>query len=596
MKTITFFFFIAIIAHTASSSAMYFIRHNKNAQATEKCYCAIKDNNTKKVKKYIKQGANVNYVPETDNPFKQNFLQLALYKKSIPIIELLLGANAMNVNSHPTGSMPPLHYGVLSGNPVIVNLLLNHPTTNINITDHDGCICLFTAFDSISAHNRLIAKALLDRKIDITIPNQKGDTILHYVCKKASLDWVNLILTTDNPLLNTQDTYGDTPVHVACYMNAASIIQAMLSSKHCINLQLRNKNGHSVIDIAFYHKYDGILSLFFDKHFKELMSAYPKDQRIFDFAIRANKPTILEKILPSRHTNSSNQDGLTPLMIASEKGHSKILKLLLKEKKCKPLFKNQFDRIALHYAAEYGNLKCVKILCNYGALNQQDYLKNTPLHFASAHKHIEVIDYLIEKKAKPLIGNKKGFIPLVIIYKNNIQSNLKKTTLDYMIHARDKQQNTSFHMLTEIKNILYDSYDYDDLLNFLFVNHLDIYARNKKGETVFDKINTQYNISFVSSIMKQSFLRVSSDRLPCALFRQMLDIIAIKDVFPLILIFYYKLNIETIFAKICKKNINDDIMSHPTQRLKEFKANLSNNLCYFPLLFRSVEDFYQRQK
>src|SRR5690606_6650588 len=119
---------------------------------------------------------------------------------------------------------------------------------------------------------------------------------------------------------------------------------------------------------------------------------------------------------------------------------------LLGEKTCNPLLKDKCQRIALHYASEKGNLKCIKKLCTYGGLNKKDDFENTPLSLACSNQRIEVIDYLIKKGANTLLPNKNGFIPLLIIYKNNIVDTIKNSSLNRLLTAKNPDNNSLFHL------------------------------------------------------------------------------------------------------------------------------------------------------
>src|SRR5690606_44638 len=118
--------------------------------------------------------------------------------------------------------------------------------------------------------------------------------------------------------------------------------------------------------------YDIIIALFFDTHFQESLCAHHSNKKVFDHAIRTNNRILLQSILPSDYINTKNKSALTPLMIASKEGYAHIVELLLGEKTCNPLLKDKCQRIALHYASEKGNLKCIKKLCTYGGLNKKD--------------------------------------------------------------------------------------------------------------------------------------------------------------------------------------------------------------------------------
>jgi ankyrin repeat protein len=264
--------------------------------------------------------------------------------------------------------------------------------------------------------------------------------------------------------------------------------------------------------------------------------------------------------------------------------------LLLKQKNCNHLQKRKDGRIALHCASANGHLECVKKLSEHD--NNLDYQTdngNTALHLACANKHINVIDYLVEKGAHTLIKNKDDSIPFLLVYLKNLQDKIKKTTLDRMLHAKDCKDNTLFHISATIYAPR-DSRSYDNYLEFLIQKGLNIHARNKDHLTALDMINDTYQ-NFPISQIALSFWRVTSDYMQYALFKKILQILP-KDLRIFILYFYYRLNINTILAKIIKR---DPVLlgEYRGLEINNWLIRLPNELHHFPLLYRPAGFSYE---
>lgn len=586
MKIIILCIITNILIITTPLHGMNSLRKNKKT-ANELCYHGIQTRNSKKVSKAIRNGADVNHIFEPYAHCRENFLQMAIGTGYRLTIETLLNQPKIDVNQYAPGTLPPLHYAVRRGNLEIVQLLLNHPHIHIDVRDSHGGTCLMTALSNFTYYCQQIPRELLSRKIDTTIADQDGNTILHGACAKISFSWVNLILDTDNPPLNTQNKRGDTPLHIACRMNGHIIIKALLSSNHYIDLNLYNLEKKTPLDIALYSGFDAITSLFFDTHFQQSLRAHHSDKKVFDHAIRTGNKALLKSVLPSCYINSQSKSALTPLMIACKAGDAHIVELLLKEKTCNPLLKNRYKRTALHYASENGNLECVKKLYRYsGGLNQKDYFENTPLSLACSNEQIKVIDYLIKKGANTLKANKNGFIPLLILYQHKILDKIKKESLHRLLRAKNPDNNSLFHLLTQADSTPRDVYNYDNFLEFLLSNELDIYARNNHGFTPLDIITIKNYSRPIPSNMMQSFWRVTSDHQSYDALREILSVLP-KDLRIFILALYYKLNIETIFAKACIQR--PDFLSPYESQRQKFKQFLYDDLYFFPLLYRSAQ-------
>ena len=567
-------------------------------KATQKCYQGITTHNLKMVKRAIAKGADVNAIPMLSSVSNKNFLQIAVQKRNIPIIQELLETKTLDVNRYHPHTIPPLHYAIWIGADEIVGLLIDHPTIDTHLRDNYGNTCLFEAADRFGQPGLSIGKHLLDKKIDTHLTNQAGDTILHHVCKHGRAEWVELILDTDNPSIEIYNQDKHTPLHIACNKDYPFIARIILSSKHLITTQLIR----SALTIALKKKYDASIDVFFNNYpnrplFKILLSSKNNQykQLLFEYAIRNNKVKIIKKLNYYEYINRENEQALTPLMIASRNGYNRIVTLLLQQENCIPSYQNKYKKTALHYASAGGNFKAVKQLYKYDKtqINQQDNNKNTPLHMACLNygylpphaphvphqqKYIDIIEFLIKKNAHTLIENKDNLMPLNIIYQKNIYKKLKKETIERMIFARNESNNTVLHMLFQNReNIYIHGPDYDNYFAFILrYNNGIVHAKNNNGTILFDcnTTNAKY----------YSLLRASSNLTQCSLFKEALKALP-KELIIIILHSFYKINIDTIFAKLYKKRLA--LLYTNPSRKNRIKQTLGEDISHFPLLWQA---------
>ncbi len=121
----------------------------------------------------------------------------------------------------------------------------------------------------------------------------------------------------------------------------------------------------------------------------------------------------------SIHIDQGNMNGGTPLMIASFKGHSGAVRILLK-KGANVSIPADYGLTALHISAKQGHLAVSRMLVEAGADLEAatSDLGDTPLHMAAERGHHEVMSMLIEAGANPDHRRWEGATPLFMAAQN----------------------------------------------------------------------------------------------------------------------------------------------------------------------------------
>ncbi|XP_045064015.1 ankyrin-1 isoform X2 [Coregonus clupeaformis] len=127
-----------------------------------------------------------------------------------------------------------------------------------------------------------------------------------------------------------------------------------------------------------------------------------------------NLDKALDHIKNGIDINTSNQNGLNGLHLASKEGHVKmVLELLHAGIVLETTTKK--GNTALHIAALAGQEKVVAELVNYGAnVNSQSQKGFSPLYMAAQENHLEVVKFLLENGANQSLPTEDGFTPLAV--------------------------------------------------------------------------------------------------------------------------------------------------------------------------------------
>lgn len=120
------------------------------------------------------------------------------------------------------------------------------------------------------------------------------------------------------------------------------------------------------------------------------------------------------------NVNYADNNGLTPLMLASARNSYALLSILLKNKG-NVNAQDSFGNTPLHYAAYTGSNEAILLLLKEGALiNMPNKTKYTPLHLAAEEGWDSTVNFLIENKADKNCRNDAGNTPLHLMVRSDM--------------------------------------------------------------------------------------------------------------------------------------------------------------------------------
>ena len=271
-------------------------------------------------------------------------------------------------------------------------------------------------------------KMLLSETVDPnTFDQETGLTALHQAVLKNQEKAVEVLLACDfheslthgaNP--NTATKNGITPLMAASYTGNRAIAGKLLNYGAKTEDQTNNPHGLTALHIATIRNHDTLVEL--------LLNA-------------------------GEDKNSQDTMGGTPLMIAAQMGHMKIIRLLC-EGKASTSIVDKKGRTALHHACLYAQDEraFTMVLLNYDPLGRQDNEGATALHYAAetnklivatamikldhplnittihtqtalylacAKGYNELVKLLLDAKADHTIADDRGNTPYAIALENN---------------------------------------------------------------------------------------------------------------------------------------------------------------------------------
>ena len=260
-----------------------------------------------------------------------------------------------------------LHLAVGRNQPGAVAFLARIEKTDVNISRAcDGYTPLHLA-----AHQGFDAcfKALVKKGgADLSLQTTKGDTALHLAIRGKHREIILFILSReDNIGINQRDSNGYPPLCVATFDHDMEMVELLLEQGANINLAC--STGHTPLHIAIHN------------HFKKAFSC------------------LLTLAKADDLNNVTFDEGHTPLHLAANHGYYKFaVKLLDAGANINVLATNNFN--ALTIACEKGHLKMVKLLVKRGIeLNPVSIDDQaTPIMYAIEKGHKNIVEFLAKKR------------------------------------------------------------------------------------------------------------------------------------------------------------------------------------------------------
>uniref|UniRef100_A0A8C4X6L4 Transient receptor potential cation channel, subfamily A, member 1b n=1 Tax=Erpetoichthys calabaricus TaxID=27687 RepID=A0A8C4X6L4_ERPCA len=185
-------------------------------------------------------------------------------------------------------------------------------------------------------------------------------------------------------LLDDKDNEGCSPLHYACKLGVPDSVNNMLGLKVSISLKSKDKK----IPLC-----------------------------ILQFGRINTCQRLLERMKDTRLLNEGDEKGMTPLHLAAQNGHTRVVEILLR--KGALFLCDHKGWTCFHYAAEEGYTQTMKILLetNIKLMDKADEDGNTALHLAAREGHAAAVALLLDKGAEINLNKSEGSFLHEAIYR-----------------------------------------------------------------------------------------------------------------------------------------------------------------------------------
>ncbi|XP_053105352.1 transient receptor potential cation channel subfamily A member 1 [Hemicordylus capensis] len=354
-----------------------------------------------------------------------------------------LGYSAKNhINFLNHGRCSPLHLAVQSGDLEMIKMCIEYGA-QIDLKQSDKCTALhFAATQGATEILKLMMSSYSGDEPIVDALDGNKETLLH---RTALFDHYELAeyLISMGAKLDSVDIESRTPLLLATSCASWKIVNLLLSKG--ANVDLKDHLGRNFLHLTVLHP-GGLQHLnnkFFEmKHIKDLITDEDNEGCTpMHYACRQGVPLsvnillglnvsicsksrdkksplhfaasygrintcqrLLQDMEDTRLLNEGDKKGMTPLHLAAQNGHEKVVQFLLKKGS---LFLSDYKGwTALHHAGFGGYTRTMRMILdtNVKCTDKVDEEGNTALHLAAREGHANAVKQLLDDSAKILLN------------------------------------------------------------------------------------------------------------------------------------------------------------------------------------------------
>jgi len=191
-------------------------------------------NNDYMIKLLLEYGATTNIYDKNEED--NTLLHIKIIENKEMIVKLLLENKSIDINTQDNYGYTPLMRACDNNNKQMVKLLLDK-NADVNIHSEDKIYPIHIS------QNKEIIKLLLKAGADINVVDKFGANILH----KTNSPKIAEFLLGMNMDVNSQNNFGQTALHIACKFEHLKMVKFF---SKIADINIKNNKGHTPLDVA----------------------------------------------------------------------------------------------------------------------------------------------------------------------------------------------------------------------------------------------------------------------------------------------------------------------------------------------------------
>ncbi|KAL2080256.1 hypothetical protein ACEWY4_024049 [Coilia grayii] len=264
-----------------------------------------------------------------------------------------------------------------------------------------------------------VAEMLLKSGADVNAEQENGETAMHVAARHGSLQMLRALIEEGGGL-TWKSKAGENPLHIAVRHCHAPIVEEILSyltserslqeAQSCVRQE--NQRGETPLHLAAELRKDSAHESGEDALIARTLMEYDANvtattrelrETPLHYCARVGNTAVLQEILryvtASRlqmAVNKHAKNGWSPLLLAAERGHLEVVRMLLQNHARVDVF-DEDGKAALHLAGEKGHEDIADLLLAHKAfVNAKTKLGLSPLHLAAQNGFTSLVRLLVE--------------------------------------------------------------------------------------------------------------------------------------------------------------------------------------------------------
>ncbi|OBT84384.1 hypothetical protein VE02_06737 [Pseudogymnoascus sp. 03VT05] len=279
----------------------------------------------------------------------------------LDVVQALLEAKEINVNSKGKDGRTALSKAAGNGHLAIVDCLLRHRAIQPDIADSSGWTPIFWAVGG--KYVEVVQRLFTNNGVGSNYADKDGRSVFSWAAEAGDVDIVELFLARESIYIKQSDSRGMTALAWAAKSGNIDIVSTMRRSKG-VDISPKNNEGRNAISLAAAGGHHDVVAYLL-KHDPAGADMEDNDGWApLAWALDNDAPVTVQALLSSGRVDPNRKDknGRTALSWAAGYGYVEVTKRIMDAKGAKVDERDNSGRTALGWAKLYGFGEVVEVL------------------------------------------------------------------------------------------------------------------------------------------------------------------------------------------------------------------------------------------